>query len=444
MEYYNVINQDYIDIVKKHIIVPRMKIVLLDENEYGYKELISEISIENSGSISITYQQGVQKTVSLTIFDPDGDFIPDPNNQNFWVGKKFKIYLGLAIERYYLTKNPLIYRNSIEDLLAYLKNEENIPDIEKDGILLSGNDYIDRDTDIYWFSKGVYITTSIDASHSLADKTISISGVDKFGIFTSDTGYSEMIANYIIKSGTTIEDAISTMLLQDMGNGKSLDPILPVIDPYYIGTKIPYEIDKGAGSYLGDILVELGTMFKADIFYDDDGRFNFKRSMIGDENTQLPIIWDFNDKDSEYISSSLNYNLIDAINTVYVVGDNPNAAIAPEAFRQNKNPSSPLSVDKIGIKSKLYSTSIIKTPTEAADYAEYMLNQLSRIQQTISFTCSFIPHLDVNKSFSLTDSFYKIVKEQFIIQSITFPLGIGTISINGSSIQDLPTYEGGN
>ena len=426
MEYFNIINDEYIAAVKKHLIIPYVRIVLLDKNENAYREITSEISVENAGSISSTFQQGIQKTVSLTIFDPDGEFIPDPNNQNFWIGSKFKVYLGLMIDKSAAANNTLVNLDMENNIL--ISNYDNA--IEK----------TEWQKDIYWFSKGVYIITSIGASHSLADKTITISGADKFSMFTQDTGYNEMIANYLIKQGTTIGDAIITILLQDQGNGYPLDPIVPIIDPYFINTVIPYDVEKGAGSYMGDILIELATMFKADLFYDNDGHLNFKRSMIGDENVQLPIIWDFYDIDSEYISSSIDYNLADAINTVFVVGDNPNAAIAPEFFLQNNNAASPLAVSKIGVKSRLYTSSMIQTPTEAQDYAYYMLNQLSRIQQTISFTCTYMPHLDINNAFTLTDDFYNISQGKYIIQSITFPIGIGTLAISASNIEELPTY----
>lgn len=426
MEYYNIINNEYVEAVKKHLIIPYVKVVLLDKNENAYKEITSEISVENAGSISSTFQQGIQKTISLTIFDPNGDFIPNPNDQNFWIGSKFKVYLGLMIDKSAELGNILVNLDTKNDISIsiYQNKIENI----------------EWRKDIYWFSKGVYIITSIGASHSLADKTITISGADKFSMFTQDTGYNEMIANYLIKQGTTIGDAIITILLQDQGNGYPLDPIAPIIDPYFINAVIPYDVEKGAGSYMGDILIELATMFKADLFYDNDGHLNFKRSMIGDENVQLPIIWDFYDIDSEYISSSIDYNLADAINTVFVVGDNPNAAIAPEFFLQNNNAASPLAVSKIGVKSRLYTSSMIQTPTEAQDYAYYMLNQLSRIQQTISFTCTYMPHLDINNAFTLTDDFYNISQGKYIIQSITFPIGIGTLSISASNIEELPTY----
>ena len=451
MEFYNTDNEDFRKIAKHEIINPMVKIELLDSHENAYAELIEDISAEQIGTISESYKQGVRKTTSFTIFDPNGDFIPDPNNKNFWINRKFKIYVGLAKTRYYSEENPLIYSYDEEDLIAYLKynNPNNWNDIDKpienspnDRIIITGHGEfeINSEEDIYWFSKGVYVITDINASHNLADKTVTINGVDKFGMFGSETGYNEMIGTFSIPKGFTIYEAIFTILNQDMGNGQVLDPIEPIVDPYYKNVTIPFDIDKGPGSYISESLTDLATTFRADIYYDDDGRLNFWRSLLGEENANLPIIWDFYDTSPEYINSSLTYNLVRTANRVCVVGDNPNGAIPPTAISENRNAASPIAIQKIGIKSKYLESSTIQTATEAKDFADYMLKSLSIEQNTISFECTLIPSLTVNRLFTLTDTFYKIIKESFLIQSLTCPIGIGTMSLSGSNIKELPTY----
>ena len=440
MEYYNVINSIYTSLITNHIVTPCFKIELLDENERAYREITQQVSIDSSGSISATYQQGVRKTISLTFFDANGEFIPDPYNQNLWIGKKFKVYLGLTTSKLSVQENPLVHKNSTSDLLLYYQMQQGIDNLNSSGVLLhSNNDVVSTDY-TFWFSKGVFILTSITANRTSEQKTVSISGVDKFGRFTADTGYNEMIANYVIKANTPLYEALTTILLQDCGNGHPIDPIIPVIDPYYRDIRIPYEIQKGAGSYMGDIITELATMFRADVYYDDDGRFNFRRALLGDDSILAPTIWQIDTNSGEYLSSSIDYDLINAINTVYVVGDNPSSPIAPEAYAQNNNPASPLNVATNGIRSRLYTSSTIQTRTEAQDYAFYMLNQFSRIQQSLSLTLTFIPHLMVGSLIELTDDFYGFVREHFVIQSITFPLGLGEMTIGCSNIQELPTY----
>jgi hypothetical protein len=419
MEYYNVIDNRYLNLVRHSVLSPVFKIELLDDYENAYRSLISEISVDSGGSISATYQQGVQKTISLSFVDSSGDFLPNPNNQLFWIGRKFKVYIGLSCE------SQNIKFDDYDTLNTYK---------------LRGNNILDAEKDYYWFSKGVYILTTINAQHSASGNNISLSGVDKFGRFTSATGYAEMIADFVIPGGMLLSDALNEILSQDDGRGKPIDPVAPIIDPYYYSTRIPYEISKGGGAFVGDIIIELATMFRADVYYDNDGRFTFKRAMFGDENIRLPILWHFEDTDAEYIDSSVDYDLTTIINTVFVVGDNPNAIIAPEAFLENKNAQSPFSVDKIGTRSRLISSSVIQTKQEAEDYAEYMLNQLSRLQQNVPLNTTFIPHLEINNLFTFSNKFYNFDRQEFFIQSITFPIGLGTMSLQGIKIQELPTY----
>lgn len=415
MEYFNIINKEYQSAILSKLFTPCAKIELVDENNQAYKEIIQDLNSENGGAISATFQNGVQKSVSLNIFDPTGTFIPNPNDRLVWIGQRFKVYLGLRIEK-----------------TDFKLNSENI----------YGSNIIKKYNNFYWFSKGVYIINNVSASRTGADKQIQISGVDKFGYFTSDTGNCEMVGDYVISPGMTIYDAIYGILGQEIGNGKVIDNITPIIDPYYIDTYIPLEISKGAGSYMGDIITELASTFRADVYYDNDGHFCFKRAMLGDENMKIPVVWNFDSLDGEYLSSTLAYNFVNAINTVFVVGDNPNAHIAPQAFRQNNNPASPTSIQKLGIRSKFFSSSMIHDIKEAEDYADYMLEYLSKMQQIINFTCTYMPHLDINQAFTLSDDFYHLDRQTFLIQSINYPIGQGTLSIGAVNIEALPTYGG--
>ena len=433
MEYFNIINTEYKKTITSKILTPCVKVELIDWEGRAYKEIIQDLSSENGGSISATFQNGVQRSISLNIFDPNGEFIPNPNDRLVWIGQRFKVYLGLRVSK---TNFPL----------SILDGQETQPAAYSGDRLVADTEYalkkMKNDDNFYWFSKGVYIINNVSASRTGADKQVQISGVDKFGYFTSDTGYCEMIGDFIIPRGMSIPDAIYAILQQEIGNGYSIDNIAPIIDPFYVDTRIPIELSKGAGSFMGDIITELATTFRADVYYDNDGHFCFRRAMLGDENMRAPVVWNFTDLDGEYLSSSLTYNFVGAINTVYVVGDNPNGHVAPEAFRQNTNAASPTNVQRLGARSKLFSSSIIQTTREAEDYADYMLEWLSKVQQTINFTCTYMPHLDINQAFTLTDDFYHINQQTFLMQSITYPIGLGTLSIGAVNIEALPTYGG--
>lgn len=405
MEYFNYTGKEYRVAVQSATLYPVIKVELLDQFENAYAEISEEIT-DNSGSIQSTLQQGVRNTVSFSIFDPVGKFIPDANNKLFWVGKKFKLYVGLATEQKAIQLNG-----------------------QTTGI--SG--------DIFWFSKGVYIITDISAQKdSSGNQTISFTGVDKYGAFTNDTGYGEMIGTFSFDIGMSISYVIKNVLKQDIGNGQMLDPLEPIIDPDLQEYKLQLAFSKGPGSYIGDLLNDLATTLHADIYYDMDGHLNIKKSLNFDEYKNVQNQWDFTEGSAEYISAQVNYQLKNIANYIYVIGDNPLGGQIPVAIAENNDARSPLSIAKIGRKSRYIEKSTIYSQQEAEDYAQYILKTACLLGNQISFTCTLIPSLELDNTFSLTDSYYQYDRQEFIITAITYPIGVGTMSISGSSIKELP------
>lgn len=405
MEYFNYTGKEYRVAVQSATLYPVIKVELLDQFENAYTEISEEIT-DNSGSIQSTLQQGVRNTVSFSIFDPAGKFIPDANNNLFWVRKKFKLYAGLATEQKAIQLNG-----------------------QTTGI--SG--------DIFWFSKGVYIITDISAQKdSSGNQTISFTGVDKYGAFTNDTGYGEMIGTFSFDIGMSISYVIKNVLKQDIGNGQMLDPLEPIIDPDLQEYKLQLAFSKGPGSYIGDLLNDLATTLHADIYYDMDGHLNVKKSLNFDEYKNVQNQWDFTEGSAEYISAQVNYQLKNIANYIYVIGDNPLGGQIPVAIAENNDARSPLSIAKIGRKSRYIEKSTIYSQQEAEDYAQYILKTACLLGNQISFTCTLIPSLELDNTFSLTDSYYQYDRQEFIITAITYPIGVGTMSISGSSIKELP------
>ena len=202
--------------------------------------------------------------------------------------------------------------------------------------------------------------------------------------------------------------------------------------------KIQLNFSKGPGSYIGDLLDDLATTLHADIFYDNDGHLNVKKSMNFNEYKNVQNQWDFKYGDAEYISSQITYELKNIANYIYVVGDNPLGGQIPIAIAENNDARSPLNIKKIGRKSRYIEKTTIYSDKEAQDYAEYILKQSCLLGNTISFQCTLVPHLDLDNTFTLTDNYYGYNREEFIITGITYPIGIGTMSITGSNIKELP------
>lgn len=394
MEFVNVFNDKYKKIVERPEVFPMYRVELLDHYEHVLGDITDNISADNSGSISINYQQGVRRTCTFTLFDNDGKFIPRVDG-NLWINKKFKLYVGLKD----------IYTN-----------------------------------DIYWFSQGVYCL--IDPVIDRESKTVTINGVDKYGFLGSETGYNQITITHVIDRNVLIKDAIEDTLMTDMGNGTVIDSITPVIDNNLWSQRMPYELSKAPASYLSDIFIELGNIMGADTYYDSDGHMRYD---IGTEDMSYSFkdsVWDFSDITPEYMSPSLQFTTTSVVNSVTIVGNNSNTEEFWTYTAENHNPLSPVSIENIGIKAYYEESTSVYDDSTVKDYAEYVLNQKSILQQAMSFSCPLIPHLDVNEIITITDSFYGFEEQRFIIQSITMPLDASTsMQITASNISDLPYYE---
>jgi hypothetical protein len=396
-DFVDIYNSKYIELVKAPVIKPKFKIELLDLYENTIGEITKDISASNSGSISINYQQGVRRSCSFTLSDTFGKYRPMSNDNIFGFNTKFKIYVGL----------------------------ENI-----------------QTGETYWFSQGIFYTTNPTSSHANSNKTVTVNGVDKFGIFTSDTGYNQLEGTYIVPAKSKLYAVVKDILSLELGNGYIIDPKEPHIDAEFINYELPYDIKKSPGSYMGDILIELGNVLGADIFYDTNGILNITSGTTDITYSKQSSIWDFSDVLPEYSNGSVSLNTIDAINIVKVVGNQVNDSEIYIGNAENHNPLSPTAIEKIGRKIYYEESANLPNQARADEYAKYVLNSKSIIQTAIGFSSTLIPHLDVNRVITITDDYYKYEQERFIIQSITMPLDSKTLmSISCNNIASLPYYD---
>ena len=249
----------------------------------------------------------------------------------------------------------------------------------------------------------------------------------------------QLTGNYRISAGQKIYDIIKSILLMDKGNGELIDYIDPLLDPLYKDEVLPYDINKSAGSYLGDILIELANILGANIYYDKTGRLVVSSGTTDISYSKEAAIWDFSDKETEYMDNSLTYDYTNVINSVTVIGNNTNDKIYSYTA-ENNNVFSPTRISYIGKKELApIETAMAYNEDRAKDYAEFELNRKSILQSTISFNCSLIPTLDVNRVCTITDDYYGFNTERFIIQSLSFPLTTtSTMQVSASNIACLP------
>jgi hypothetical protein len=397
LEYTNVVNDKYIELIKRPVIFPKFKIELVDRDENTIlKEIIQDIDAD-SGSININYQQGVRMSCTLNIINDSELYTLSEGSGYLWMGAKFRLYIGI---------------------------------------------YDSDNGDIYWFSEGVYYINNPVDNSNLSEKYITITGVDKFGFLGSELNYNQLIGTYHVDANNNIYEIVRSILSLETGNGYRIDSVEPYLDPFYSTEVLPYTIEKAPGAYLGDILIELANILGANIYYDKMGHLVIKSGTTDLAYSREGAVWSFTDVLPEYMGSSVSYNYTDVINVVPVVSNNVNDKIY-SYVAENNNPSSPTRISLIGRKEMApVETAMAYNEDRVKDYAEYLLNKKSIVQTLVNFQTSLIPHLDVDKVCNITDKYYHYVQQRFIIQSLTLPLNTtSSMSISASNVTSLPYYD---
>ena len=437
MEYYNKIDSVYLNALKQEIIYPVFKVELMDFAENVIGELTQDISKEDSGSISINYQQGVRRSCSLTLINAaDNLHITQGkyalNENGLWINTKFKLYTGIRVP--YQTKldinlnydfegNTVLYEDVATSTLIYKNKDSQMQE------------------DIYLFSQGVYLLTDPNVLRDMSKKTITINGIDKFGVFGSETNFNQTEATYLIPADSTVADVVTSILNFDKGNGLPLDIKKPYIDASIAAEKIPYDINKSPETYFADILIEMANMFACDIYYDTEGTFHFEKGNEQRQMDEMASLWDYSDKNTEYFAPQLTYDFKNVYNSIVVIGNNP----ATDLFQykaRNDNPASPTRISLIGEKILYIESSFCYNQDRTIDFANYMLKKKSMVSLTLSFQSSFIPHLEVNNVITITDEYLNYVQQRFVIQSLNIPLTTKSlIDIECTDTAMIPYFE---
>ena len=227
---------------------------------------------------------------------------------------------------------------------------------------------------------------------------------------------------YEIPVDSDIEQAIIGILTLDNGSGYPLD-LKPIIyDSTFKGRKMPYTLSKDAGGTLGEMLLEIGTILNAEIYYNSQGNLCVESINETTLDTQKSALWDYMDTERDYFNATTSYDFENAVNEVHVVGDNINNDIA-YAMASNNNPASPLCIARIGRRVSYVNDSNIYSDDLAQQRAAYELRKASILNTTITLNVAFNPLLFVNNLVTITDEFYGFNRERFLIQSISYTIG---------------------
>lgn len=363
-----------VDLLKRPIIRPRFRLFLLNPDESIDYEIPEKDIILGTGSYNENYQNGQRRSINISLDNSNGKYTPDLNK--IWVNNRFRLDVGMEV--------------------------------------------LDGTNRTFWFIRGIYILGNPTATHSFSDKQVELSLLDKFAYLEGKSGTLE--TTYEIPAGTNIEEAIMGILSLDNGSGYPID-LKPIIyDSRFKGMTMPYTLSKDAGSTLGEMILDIGTILNAEVYYNTEGNLCFISINETINDTDKPTLWDYTDVEREYFGSTISCDFENVVNEIHVVGDSITSDLV-YAMAQNKNPESPICIQIIGRRVDYINDANIQTQERAQDRANYELRKRSILDTSITLPVAFNPLLFVNNIITLEDSFFEYERERFIIQSISYPLG---------------------
>ena len=389
MEYYDIYDQNYVRLAKNENKIVLAKIEVLDHSEYVIYEITDDIIIA-SENYSKTYAQGLQAKLIFEIYNRDHKYDTNENSP-FWFDTKFKYYKGL-----------------------------------KD--IYTG--------DIYWFSKGVFTTTSV----SQEDDIISINAVDKFGLLTSETGGACLENATKISLGDKVGQMFVDMLSQSKGNGKPTDPVAPIIDFDTREIELGEDLELSTGAYFGDVFTDLAYSLKCRLKYDNVGHMVLTRGSSDFEFKNKAPMWEFDDKvTAEFVSASLEYNFTEVKNRITVWGENFDGA-SFVAVAENDNPKSPVRISLVGYRVANTLEDMFGYEQENVDaYAEMYLKMKTIVGMGVKMNCTMLPHLDVEDVVLIRNEKLGLDNQRFLISDVS--INGNEMSISLTNVDSLPEFE---
>lgn len=394
MIYNDLVTEAYENSLRDHGSSLTMYLMPLDHWENGIGEYKAEL-IGSGSSLTVNKGNGCRRSLTLSLFDRSGKFTPSKNS-DIWYNRKMKLVAE--------------YRPSAS-------------------------------SDTRWrFSQGVYICSSASVQNGI----VKLSGVDKYANLNGENniGTASVPFTTDISSGTIyVADLIRETLMRDMGNGLPLDPVKPLIDPYYKTEPLYADIALSVGQHYGDIITKLGEMYGADVYYNAAGRLVFQRRPTYSRPEwymHLGYVYRYKDADETVVQGSgVSTHGFDGINCVTVATDSSSGTVYSYTAK-NKNAESPVNVKAVGERWADPPVRYISVgdgtdgEEKCRQYAEYLLLQRTRDSVSESFTSLYIPHFDADQVIRYRD-------EDFVIDSLTVDLGLKTMAVKASNTAFLPT-----
>ena len=481
-------------------------IELLDEYETVSKSIREDV-LENSGGISITYQNGVRRTASIVIDNSLNKYDIDINK--LWIYQKIKISTGVE----YFTDSGEVETFLVPQGTFYITNPQDAYNpsnktisfecIDKwarlngqlggtlQGTYSFPKNYTDKDGKKQTYEYSMFdiirllLSTPVKQDYRVIaykTKILGIEAIDEeINNFLNDSGidihsikYKEAI---IITESSPLRGYYSTVNANPritpkwelfyVDSERKIDNLEPILNNWFLtndsmGNKrvlLPYSLTKDVGSSMADIIIELAGIMGGLVYYNREGRFVLEptqddSNFFRDEDKEVVWSFDENSKDGLLYNIEESYNWESIYNEIVAKGTITGLG-SYTVIVQNIDPSSPVCVDKIGVKTKVYSDmgiydykSLIDVSkgidenkakdmvkNNLLDRAKYFLKLNTMPHSRINIECACIPHLDVGQIISVTK---KGITKKYLINNINLPLDpTESMSIEASAVFDV-------
>lgn len=386
MDYYNAASDEYMQLAMFNAKNVKTKIEILAEDETVIGE-IGDDTIMDTDNYDCEYAQGVQAKLSFSVPNISPLYTGGESSW-FWYTRKIKYWKGLAEV---------------------------------------GND------NTYWFSKGVFVVTGITVDYDV----VNISCVDKFGALTSDYGSTMLDTSLKIDADITVEKFVNRLLALPKGNGHPLDCKKPIIDYAVRRITNGQELEMAAGTFAGDILLELANTLKCRVYYDRDGVLRVQEGHLDYAYENKAIAWTFYDGAvANVMSASLSYDFPKAKNVVTVWGEDFDGK-QYTATAENRNAKSALSIDKVGYRTGATKENLYGYNQENVDsFAQMYLQMQTIVGTSVSVECPMLPHIEVEQCVSVSYEDLGLVDKKFLVSGVTY--NGGSMSISLVNLDNLP------
>ena len=204
----------------------------------------------------------------------------------------------------------------------------------------------------------------------------------------------------------------------------------------------PYTARKeGTSDTLASLMLELNTMLAGHIGYNANGQLQFDPSQDDVLDAHKPVLWNFALHEPEFLGASYQVRNSEIYNDVVVTGATI-AGITARARVTNRDVRSPFSVLNIGQLKTMprgdTTSEQYVTNQQCFDLGLYFLKMHSIMRSNVTIRCSQMFHLYENAIVTLYRPDRNNALERHLITGYSIPIGLGEMTINCASVNDIP------